>query len=289
MKKKILWVGAYLMIVAVSFKPSSANEVNTTTETSASSNEEAKVSNYISALYKQIDFNGCSPLSFEVFKQAYSGYLNLKSADKLGSDKEVITICDFTKASTEERMWVIDLAKRKVLFNTYVAHGQGSGDTYAKKFSNKMNSHQSSLGFYVTGDTYRGEHGLQLRLLGMDEGFNDAAFDRGVVVHGSKYVSDKYVQSNNNLGRSWGCPAVPAQLARPIIENIKGGTCMFIYSNDEKYQKNAYWVNKKVTHVPDDLYTAVMAQNVTKPKTMKIEFVHNGKVDSVKTIPVTAK
>ncbi|MES2704368.1 MAG: murein L,D-transpeptidase catalytic domain family protein [Bacteroidota bacterium] len=289
MKKTIVCLSAYLMIVAVSFKPSTASEGNTaaaTTGTSAPANEEAKVTDYISAVYKQIDFKGCNALSYEVFQKAYNGYLNLRDAGKLGADKDVITICDFSLASTEPRMWVIDLAQNKVLFNTYVAHGQGSGDVFATSFSNKMNSHQSSLGFYVTGDTYNGKHGLQLRLNGMDQGFNHDALDRGVVVHGSKYVSEQYVQANNKLGRSWGCPAVSNELAKPIIQNIKGGTCLFIYSKDEKYQQTAYWMNKKATNVPENMYAAVMAHNISKPKTITYQYMTNGKVDSVKQVIV---
>jgi hypothetical protein len=281
MKKTILSLGAYLMLTATSFTVATANEgiaTNTATvastsvesSTSPTENEETKVDmdTYITSLYNQIDFEGNNVLSLEVFKKAYNGYLNLKNAGKLG-DNNVLTICDFNLSSNEPRMWVIDLSKKKVLFNTYVAHGQGSGDMFATKFSNKMNSHQSSLGFYVTSEIYNGSHGLQLRLKGMDEGFNDDALDRGVVVHGSKYVSEDYAMTNGRCGRSWGCPAVAANLARPIINNIKGGSCLFIYANDEKYNSHAYWMNKKASNVPSDAYTASMPklQDLPAPTT----------------------
>jgi hypothetical protein len=145
--------------------------------------------------------------------------------------------------STANRLWVIDLSQKKVLFNTYVAHGQGSGNAYAMEFSNNDGSHQSSLGFYVTRDTYSGKHGNSLRLDGMDQGFNDRALDRAVVMHAAEYCSNSYVNQNNRLGRSWGCPAVSPQLAQPIINAIKGGTCLFIYAPKANYLKSSKWLN----------------------------------------------
>ena len=211
----------------------------------------AAIEQYIHAQYVQIDFTGNERLSYDVFAKAYTGYLNLLNEGKLHSDKAVISICDFNLPSTENRLWVIDLASHKVLFNTYVAHGQGSGDDCAMSFSNNFNSHQSSLGFYVTGDTYTGEHGLSLKLNGMDEGFNDAALERGIVVHSAAYVSKEYIAGNERLGRSWGCPAVPDHLKLPIINAIAGGTCLFIYHSDSKYDRTAYWINKQVVRLPD--------------------------------------
>jgi hypothetical protein len=201
----------------------------------------------------------------------------------------VITICDFSLPSTEPRMWVIDLTTHKVLFNTHVAHGKGSGDTYASRFSNKMDSHMSSLGFYVTGSTYKGKHGNSLHLNGMDEGFNDRAYDRAVVVHGSKYVGEKYAEANNTLGRSWGCPAVSNKLAQPIIKEIKDGSCLFIYYPDTKYHASGYWLNKKVEHLPEGMINEMAMVLPAKPKTRTIQYITNGKVDSVKTMPLVGQ
>src|ERR1043165_3829168 len=156
-------------------------------------NDAVRVENYIYTLYKQLDFLSFNRLSYTVFNKAVRGYLNLKNAGKLSKEKDVISICDFSQPSTVDRLWVIDLANAKVLFNTYVAHGKGTGDDCAMKFSNKPNSHQSSLGFYVTTEIYSGDHGISLRMQGVDEGFNDAAFKRDIVVHGADYVSDKYI------------------------------------------------------------------------------------------------
>ena len=161
-------------------------------------------------------------------------------------------------------MWIIDLKERKLLYNTYVAHGAGTGEEFATKFSNNFDSHQSSLGFYVTGGTYMGEHGNSLYLHGMDQGYNSNAYDRSIVVHGADYVCKQFINCNERLGRSWGCPAVPEKLAQPIISTIKDGTCLFVYYPEKSYLKTAYWMNKKVDEVPqfiaDEMNTMMIAK-----------------------------
>ena len=229
-------------------------------------NEEVRIEEYFHSIYDHIDFSNGSKLSYDVFANAYKGYLNLKNAGLLNAAKEIISICDFNLSSTEKRLWIIDLLSGKVLFNTYVAHGMGSGDEYAESFSNSTDSHQSSLGFYVTGETYNGDHGISLRLNGMDNGFNDAALSRGIVVHGAGYVSEKFIAGNTKLGRSWGCPAVAEKLKLPIIKAIQGGTCMFISHKDNNYQRSAYWLNKKIEHLPlADIMANVNFMEVLKP------------------------
>ena len=273
----IVCLCAYL-IVAFSYKVVSADE-------GVSLADETRVENYISGIYKQIDFSKFTPLSYEVFNKAYHGYLNLLNAGKISKDKAILSICDFSMPSSENRLWIIDLIKKKVLFNTYVAHGQGSGDDMATSFSNDFNSHKSSLGFYVTSDIYDGEHGTSLRLIGMDMGFNDAAYERGIVVHGADYVCNKFVSNNQRLGRSWGCPAVPAKLSTPIINTIKDSTCLFIYYPESKYLENAYWLNKKVAYLPDNnIYASALPAELKQPRKKVIQYIHNGKVDSVKTV-----
>jgi hypothetical protein len=205
---------------------------------------------YIGELYQSIDFGKGERLNREVFTKAMYGYLNLKDAGRLNNDKQILSVADFTRSSTQDRLWVIDLAKKKVLFNTYVAHGQGSGMDMATTFSNQDGTHASSLGFYVTTDCYNGAHGNSLRLDGVDKGYNDAALSRGIVVHAAEYVSAGNVAGQGRLGRSWGCPAVSPELAQPIINTIKGGTCLFIYYPKTEYMKTAYWMNKKVCHFP---------------------------------------
>ncbi|HXS36620.1 MAG TPA: murein L,D-transpeptidase catalytic domain family protein [Flavipsychrobacter sp.] len=279
--KKLLLCAAVYLVTAFSFKSVSANEVNSSAVVS-----QMAIENYISGIYNQIDFCHCSRLPFAVFEKAYRGYLNLRNAGKLNTDKDILTICDFTLSSTQNRIWVIDLRQKKVIFNTYVAHGQGSGDEYATSFSNDENSHKSSLGFYVTSNTYIGEHGTSLHLNGMDMGFNDAAYDRGIVVHGADYVCSKFIDYNQRLGRSWGCPAVPSKISDALIETIKDGTCLFIYYPQKSYMKDAYWVNKKIDHLPMDMTTSdFMPLASARKKVEKIEYVSpNGSVDSVKTI-----
>jgi len=151
--------------------PVGASEPITTCSTTMGTD----VDQYISTVYRSIDFGKGESLNPEVFNKAMHGYLNLKEAGKLNDRKQVLSVVDFTKSSNESRLWIIDLNSLKVVMHTYVAHGQGTGEEFATAFSNNFDSHQSSLGFYVTGDTYQGEHGLSLRLNGMDEGYNSAA------------------------------------------------------------------------------------------------------------------
>jgi len=218
--------------------------VNTTTVSVASADQ------YITSVYNQINFGNGEKLSADLFNKAMHGYLNLQAAGKLSNDKQILSIADFTKSSATDRLWVIDLKAKKVLFHTLVAHGAGSGMEYATAFSNDNNSHQSSLGFYVTADTYIGEHGNSLRLRGMDNGFNSAAYDRGVVVHAAEYVNSALAAGSQRIGRSWGCPAVNPKLAQPIINTIKGGTCLFVYYPQKQYLASSVWLNKKVSEVP---------------------------------------
>jgi len=143
-----------------------------------------------------------------------------------------LTIIDYSLPSTARRLWVFDLASRSLLHEELVSHGQGSGGTLATSFSNEPESHQSSLGLFVTGETYVGKNGYSLRLDGLDEGFNDRARQRAIVMHGAPYVSDEFVKVNGRLGRSWGCPAVRADLARPLLDRVKGGGLVFAYYPD---------------------------------------------------------
>jgi len=195
--------------------------------------------NYVSDIYNAANLKQAS-LNFNVFKKAITGYYNFKNLSLVSTDKEVISIVDFTMPSTQKRLWIIDLAAKKVLFNTLVAHGQGSGDNFATNFSNLANSHQSSLGFYITSDTYLGKHGLSLKLNGMDTNYNTNALNRAVVVHGAEYVSQSFINQHGRLGRSHGCPAVPVELTPSIIDAIKGKTTLFINGPSEKKYSSTY-------------------------------------------------
>jgi hypothetical protein len=267
-------------LLTLSYKIAMANETISRTEA-------VRVENYISTLYKQLDFQNFTRLSYTVFDKAMRGYINLRNAGKLNTAKEILTICDFNQPSVLDRLWVIDLATKRVLYNTYVAHGQSTGEGCAVDFSNKVNSHKSSLGFYVTAQTYTGDNGLSLRMEGMDQGFNDAAYKRDIVVHGAPYVSDQYINENQRLGRSWGCPAVPVDLAAPIIETIKEGTCLFIYYPEPKYLASAYWLNKKVSALPDyNVMANMIPSDINRPPVRTFQYIHNGKLDSVRKVPL---
>ena len=254
-KKSVLCASVYLFSSLLTSRPAIATEpVCIESPMSSSSFDD-----YAKNIYSRIDFGKGEKLSEGLFKKALQGYLNLRNAGKLNTDKQVLTIADFTKSSTADRLWVIDLKGAKVMFHTMVAHGSGSGEDFATQFSNNNESHQSSLGFYVTADCYNGEHGNSLRLNGMDNGFNSAALNRGIVVHAAEYVSKDFAQSQQRIGRSWGCPAINPKLAQPIINVIKGGTCLFVYYPQRQYLASSYWLNKKVENVP---YSAPMYRPV---------------------------
>ncbi len=179
-----------------------------------------------------------SNLDLTVFEKALAGFVNLNEQHLLNADKNIITIVDFTKPSTSKRMWIVDLKNKALLLNTYVAHGQGSGENMATNFSNVAESHQSSLGFFIASETYFGKHGLSLKLDGQDKGINDLARNRAIVVHGASYVSEDFIKRTGRLGRSFGCPAVSEKLNAKVIELIKGKTCFFINGKSDSYRSN---------------------------------------------------
>ena len=143
----------------------------------------------------------------------------------------LLTLIDYTRPSVDRRLWVIDLRSGEVLFNELVAHGRGSCDNLATAFSNEDNSHMSSVGLFVTRDVYVGHNGYSLRLDGLDRGLKDHALSRAVVIHGAAYVSEVIGKQIGRLGRSWGCPAVRPEIARTLIDTIKGGTAVFAYGH----------------------------------------------------------
>lgn len=181
-------------------------------------------------------------LKEEAFELAYKGYYKLLE-EGMVSRTEVLTIADFSKSSSENRFYVIDIAEGKILFQTLVAHGRNSGLNYATEFSNKPESKKSSLGFYLTLQTYFGGNGYSLKLKGLEKGINDKAYDRAIVLHGSDYVTAGFANSNGYLGRSLGCPAVPAKLTAGIINTIKNGSVMFIYHPSKQYQAQSTILN----------------------------------------------
>ncbi len=200
-----------------------------------------KKADFIHSIYSSITASG-SQLSQQVFEIAFSGFDKLQAQGKLSQDS-ILTIIDFSKSSREKRMHVVDLKSGRLLFNSVVAHGRNSGDEYAQHFSNQPNSHKSSLGFYVTGGTYSGSNGYSMILNGMEKGFNDKAKERAIVMHGAAYANENVLYSGQRLGRSYGCPALPQQLNKQVIEKIKGGNCLFIFYPDQQYLNNSKMIN----------------------------------------------
>ena len=148
-----------------------------------------------------------------------------------------LTVIDYSRPSSEKRLWVYDLNTRKLLYEELVAHGQGTGANLATKFSNQPDSHQTSLGLFVTDETYVGRNGYSLRLDGLDKGWNDRARDRAIVMHGAPYVSPQFVKATGRLGRSHGCPAVSDAVAKKLIDRVKGGGLVFAYYPDPNFLK----------------------------------------------------
>lgn len=173
-------------------------------------------------------------LNQKAFQFAWKGFVALREAGKL-KNTDILSIADFSQSSCKKRLYIIDLSTMTVYKNTYVAHGRGSGSEYAKAFSNTPQSHKSSLGFYITGNTYNGSHGLSLQINGVERGINDKALSRRIVVHGSDYVGVNFLDKNPFIGRSFGCPAVPQDETEDIINTIKEGSCLFIYHPSKTY------------------------------------------------------
>ena len=182
-------------------------------------------------------------LNRNVFDLAIKGLKKLDSFGKI-SNPDIVTIADYSQSSNKKRLYVIDLKNRKLLFNTYVAHGRNTGSEFAKYFSNDEGSLKSSLGFFVTEHPVIGSHtGFSLLINGVEKGFNDNAIKRAIIIHGADYASENYIRKTGRLGRSWGCPALPTALNKMIIERIKGGTCLFIYNPDNKYLSTSSLIN----------------------------------------------
>ena len=189
------------------------------------------------SVYDSLRLN-LSGLNRKAFELAQQGYEKLREQGALINDN-IISIIDFSLPSTEKRLYVVDLKNYQVLYKTYVAHGKNSGGLMANSFSNKPSSNKSSLGFYKTLGTYTGKHGYSLKLQGLERGINDNAYQRAIVMHGADYVSPNYIPKLGYIGRSQGCPAVASKEATPIINAIKDGSCLFIYSPNSVYQQHS--------------------------------------------------
>ena len=225
-----------LFFVLTSFKAKSNKLVHTS---KAAVSSVTNVTNAVSSLeaasnklYDSLQLNELG-LSREVVEMAYKGQQRLVNDGVLENDA-VVAIADFSQPSSQKRLYIIDTKNFRILFNTYVAHGKNSGLNYAERFSNRPESLESSLGFYVTKNTYFGKHGLSLRLEGMEKGFNDNAAARAIVIHGAEYIGTSRADAAY-MGRSFGCPAVPQAQSQTVINILKNGTCLFVYHPTAAY------------------------------------------------------
>lgn len=189
------------------------------------SNIDISDNSYLSWKEKLVDSIGIPAPALNL---AMNGYFALRSKRLIKNDT-LITIIDFSKSSTSNRFFILDIKNQVLLKNTLVAHGVNSGVNIAESFSNKINSNKSSLGLYITNETYYGKHGYSLRLDGLSKGLNDNARSRAIVIHGANYVGNHFIEKNGRNGRSFGCPALAFNESEDIIDLIKEGSCLFIY------------------------------------------------------------
>lgn len=179
------------------------------------------------------------PKVLELGMRAYNCAIKMGKASR----DEVLTIIDYSKPSSEKRLWIVDIEKKKITSEQLVAHGSGSGEHKSTRFSNKNNSHQSSIGVFRTAESYGGKHGLSLRLDGLEKGINDKARSRNIVIHSAHYVSNSFLDQHGRLGRSWGCPAVEPKKIKETIHKIKGGSVVVAYYPDQQWMKKSEFLH----------------------------------------------
>lgn len=196
-------------------------------KTEFTSHSKPSLDSTIENIYNSLNPNDYSLPNLESFSEALKGFYLLKEKGLI--EKNILTLVDFSLSSNVKRLWVINLDTNTILYNSLVAHGRNTGEEFAKSFSNTNSSYKSSLGFYATGETYNGKHGMSLKLDGLEKGINNNARARGVVIHAANYVSDSFIKYNKRLGRSLGCPAIPEESLKEIVNTIKDKSCLFIY------------------------------------------------------------
>ncbi|HEY8784016.1 MAG TPA: murein L,D-transpeptidase catalytic domain family protein [Mucilaginibacter sp.] len=235
MRKRFGGLAGILLILAIasiSWKPVGANTPVTNSNKTFKAQE--LLEKYIDNIYESARLQE-SGLAFNVFKKALTGFINLKNSNKLPQTSSILTVIDFTRPSREKRMWIVDVIGKELVLNTWVAHGVGSGKDMATRFSDRNDSHKSSVGFYITDNVYYGKHGRSLKLDGLDAGFNSNARSREIVVHAADYVGESTIEHLGFLGRSFGCPAVSPEVADRVINTIKDKTVMFVNGNVRHY------------------------------------------------------
>jgi hypothetical protein len=189
--------------------------------------------------WTNVDLNGLDGSVFALALGAATSAVERGIADL----PSTLTVIDYSKPSTEPRLWVFDVRTHALLFHELVSHGRGSGKTLATSFSNLAESNKTSLGLFRTAEAYVGHNGYSLRLDGLEKGVNDKARDRAIVVHGAPYVNAATAKANGYLGRSLGCPAVRPEIARKLIDTVKGGGLIFAYYPDQTWLKASAYLN----------------------------------------------
>jgi hypothetical protein len=261
MRKHLWWIIGVLLlfsITVISWKPFSAITTNSTVTKKLGTKE--LFAQYVSDIYNTANLQQ-SGMDVAVLQKAITGYFNLKLVNKLSPNSNIITVVDFAKPSHEKRMWIINILNKSLILNTWVAHGQGSGDDMASHFSNNNESHQSSLGFYLASEVYFGKHGRSLKLDGLDAGINSAARARGIVIHAADYVCQNTINQIGRLGRSFGCPAVSPEVSDQVINTMKGGSMLYINGSDTNYTSKLLDATAPANFItPDTTRAAAMAK-----------------------------
>jgi hypothetical protein len=245
MKKNLILLALLVSaaIISLSFAKANSSARMIVSAKDSSSTDSAMITNEVSLtdkLYSDLKLQNLG-ISKEAINYAVKGYQKLVDSG-LVKNSQYLTIADLSQSSRNKRFYILDMQNDKLVWNTYVAHGRNSGVDMAKSFSNDLNSNKSSLGFYVTESTYTGKHGLSLRINGLERGFNDNAEARGVVVHGAPYVNGGRVKSDY-MGRSQGCPALPENEYAQVINIIKDGSVLFVYSPEADYLQSSSLLN----------------------------------------------
>ncbi len=238
MKKTLIFL-SLLIISSLSFSEGTNLEsINqNTTITTETDIKPQKVILDVKSVYDSLNIKG--KIDYSIFQKAYLGYVQIPN-----KNPGVLVIIDYTKPSNEERFYVLDLNRKKLVYSTRVAHSKNSGLEIPLEFSDDPNSYQSSLGFFLTLGEYNGAYGYSLRLKGLEENINANAESRAIVIHGGDIVNDEYIKKYGFAGRSLGCPVLPAALTKEIVNYIKHGRVLFIYGNDEEYIEESYYLSK---------------------------------------------
>jgi len=237
--KKTLIFLSLLIISSLSFSEGTNLEsINQNTAVATETDTKPqKVTLDVKSVYDSLNIKG--KIDYSIFQKAYLGYVQIPN-----KNPGVLVIIDYTKPSNEERFYVLDLNKKKLVYSTRVAHSKNSGLEIPLEFSDDPNSYQSSLGFFLTLGEYNGAYGYSLRLKGLEENINANAESRAIVIHGGDIVDDEYIKKFGFAGRSLGCPVLPAALTKEIVNYIKHGRVLFIYGNDEEYIEESLYLSK---------------------------------------------